>query len=104
MNINTLEVIANAMQMSIPLLSLTAYIPQWAKLFKTQSSTDISLRSWSIWIISGLFAFFYAVVHFFTTGTGWPLIISSVANLIFVSITVILIALYRKTPCDTYPR
>jgi uncharacterized protein with PQ loop repeat len=103
MNIIALEKIADAMQMSIPLLSLTAYIPQWVKLCKTQSSGDISLHSWSIWIISGLFAFFYAVVHFFSTGSGWPLIISSTANLIFVSLTVTLVALYRKKPRTYLP-
>ncbi len=87
---------ANLMQTAVPVLSLIAYIPQWLQLIKTKSSADIALSSWTIWIASSFFSTFYAVVQYQLNDRGLPLIISALSNLIFVIVTVSLIAVFRK--------
>jgi uncharacterized protein with PQ loop repeat len=87
---------ANFLQGSIPLLSLSAYLPQWKKIVATKSSKDISLRAWLLWSVSAAIAVFYAVAQYQTTGKGTALVFSSSVNLIFVVVTVYLLVIYRK--------
>ena len=87
---------ASFLQGSIPLLSLSAYLPQWRKIVATKSSKDISLHSWLLWSVSAAFAVFYAVAQYQTTGKGTALVFSSSVNLIFVVVTVYLLVIYRK--------
>jgi uncharacterized protein with PQ loop repeat len=87
---------ASFMQGSIPLLSLSAYLPQWKKIVATKSSKDISLQSWLLWSVSAAIAVFYAVAQYQTTGKGTALVFSSSVNLIFVIVTVYLLVIYRK--------
>ncbi|MBA3028288.1 MAG: hypothetical protein FP816_05655 [Desulfobacteraceae bacterium] len=87
---------ANICQLIVPLLSLSAFLPQWAQLFRTKSSEDISLSAWILWSVSSLLALFYAVVQLLLNGRGWPLVISSVFGLIAVLLTVIMILQYRS--------
>jgi uncharacterized protein with PQ loop repeat len=89
-------IIANFLQGCSPLLSLFAYLPQWRKIIANKSSRDISLTSWLIWVVSSTIAIFYAVIQYQVTGKGTALIFSSIVVLIFVFITVGLIAFYRK--------
>jgi len=89
-------IVANFLQGCVPLLSLFAYFPQWRKIIANKSSRDISLTSWRVWLLSSAIAIFYAVVQYKVTGKGTALIFSSVLALVFVFITVCLIALYRK--------
>ena len=95
---------ANACQVATTLISLTAYVPQWVKLCRTKSSADISLRSWCLWIVSSGFAVFYAVVQYLLNGRGWPLIVSTLAGLTFVSVTVWLIVRFRPGTGGHTPR
>jgi uncharacterized protein with PQ loop repeat len=94
----SVEVIANLMQSSIPVLSFTAYVPQWLRLIKTKSSASISLHAWLIWGLSAIFGTFYAVVQLDITGRGWPLLISCIATLIMISFTIGMIIYYRPAP------
>jgi uncharacterized protein with PQ loop repeat len=87
---------ASFMQGSIPLLSLSAYLPQWKKIIATKSSKDISLHSWLLWSVSAAITVFYAVAQYQTTGKGSALVFSSSVNLIFVIVTVYLLLIYRK--------
>jgi uncharacterized protein with PQ loop repeat len=87
---------ASFLQGSIPLLSLTAYLPQWKKIIETKSSKDISLHSWLLWSVSAAITVFYAVVQYRVTGHGTALVLSSAVNLAFVIITVYLLLFYRK--------
>ena len=87
---------ANFLQSCIPLLSLSAYIPQWKKLIATKSSKDISLRAWLIWSVSASIAVFYAIIQYQITGKGAALVFSSIAIFSFVVITVYLVVIYRK--------
>jgi len=87
---------ASFLQGSIPLLSLTAYLPQWRKIVATKSSKDISLHSWLLWSVSAAITVFYAVIQYQITGQGTALVLSSAVNLVFVVITVYLLLVYRK--------
>ena len=89
-------IVANFLQGCVPLLSLVAYLPQWKKIIANKSSKDISLTSWLVWLVSSAIAIFYAVIQYQVTGKGTALVFSSIVVLIFVFITVCLIALYRK--------
>jgi uncharacterized protein with PQ loop repeat len=93
-----MTLMADAMQLSVAVLSLIAYLPQWHKLIKTKSSQDISLSAWLLWALSSLFAVFYAAVQQYKFGAGWALLISALLSLGFVVVTVILIIIYRKNP------
>ena len=95
MSTHTLLNIAGILQAAVPVISLLAYLPQWKKLIDTKSSKDLSLRSWSIWIVSSSISLFYSIVLFSYTGKGIPLVFASAAGLLFVLITVYLTARYR---------
>ena len=87
---------ANLLQSCIPILSLSAYLPQWRKLIVTESSKDISLRAWLLWSVTGSFSCFYAVVQYQVTGRGIALIFSSTSSLAFILGTVYLIMIFRR--------
>lgn len=87
---------ANICQMATTVISLSAYLPQWIKLFKTKSSENIALGSWCLWILSTSFNLFYAIVQYLVHGSGWPLIISVFFNLSCILFTVFLIIKYKK--------
>jgi uncharacterized protein with PQ loop repeat len=87
---------ANFLQGCVPLLSLFAYFPQWRKIIANKSSKDISLTSWLVWLLSSAIAIFYAIIQYQVTGKGTALIFSSAIAVLFVFITVCLIAFYRK--------
>ena len=86
--------LANGLQIAVPVLSLTAYIPQWRKLLRTRSSRDMSLRTWLIWLLSASFALLYAFVQYRLHGS-WPLLISSGTTLLCVLLTLLLVLKYR---------
>lgn len=86
---------ANVCQLAVPVISLSAYLPQWIKLVRTRSSRDISLRSWCLWTVSAAFALFYAVVQLLLNGRGWPLVVSTLLGFFFILFTLVLILRYR---------
>ena len=86
---------ANACQMAVPFIALSAYLPQWIQLVRTKSSRDISLRSWCIWTLSTCFGLFYAIVQLLLNGRGWPLVFSAAISLVSVLLTVALVLRYR---------
>ncbi|WP_348946538.1 PQ-loop domain-containing transporter [Chitinibacter sp. FCG-7] len=87
---------ANLLQICVPLLSLSAYLPQWKKILRTRSAHDISLRAWLIWTVSSLFALCYAAVQWLINQQTWPLLISSSATVLCVLTTVALVLFYRR--------
>lgn len=88
---------ANVLQICVPLLSLTGYVPQWRKLIQTRSAADISLRTWLVWTVSSLFALCYALVQWQINQQTWPLLIASSATLLCVLTTVALVLFYRRS-------
>jgi uncharacterized protein with PQ loop repeat len=91
----TIIATANICQAAVPLISLLAYVPQWAKLLRTKSSASISTRSWCAWTVSGAFAMFYAVTQLLLNGSGWALVVSSSLGLAFVLCTLFLVIRFR---------
>ncbi|QLG89550.1 hypothetical protein HQ393_15565 [Chitinibacter bivalviorum] len=87
---------ATILQASVGVLSLIAYVPQWRTLHASKSSQNIALSSWAIWTVSSVIATLYAVVQVLAHGRGWALVFSASTNLVFVLITVALIAKYRR--------
>jgi len=96
MESNLLLAIANFLQSCVPLLSLVAYIPQWKKIITTQSSKDISLVSWLIWVIATSFTLFYASIQYYAFGHGLALIFSTALSLLFIAVTIYLMIIYRN--------
>lgn len=88
---------ATFLQASVGVLSLIAYLPQWKLMYAAKSSRNVSLSSWAIWSISSVIATFYALVQVLANGRGWALVFSAGSNLLFVLITLCLIAKYRTT-------
>lgn len=87
---------ANACQLAVSVIALSAYLPQWIKLLRTKSSGDISLHSWCLWTVSSTFTLYYAIVQYLLNGRGWPLIISSFIGLGSILFTIFLILRYRS--------
>lgn len=86
---------ANLLQVSVPLLTLVAYVPQWVRLFKTKSSEDISFSAWALWAVSTGIGMFYAIVQLMVNGQGWPLVISATSSFSFVVLTLAMVAYYK---------
>jgi uncharacterized protein with PQ loop repeat len=87
---------ASALQSCIPLVTLSAYVPQWRRLVTTKSSNDISISAWLLWSVTGSFSCFYAIVQYLVTGKGLPLVFSTATSLVFILATVYLILSYRS--------
>lgn len=87
---------ADLMQISVPFLTLVAYLPQWMRLVKTKSSEDFSLHAWALWAVSTGFGMFYAIVQLQVNGQGWPLVIAATASFLFIVFTVGLVAYYKQ--------
>lgn len=92
---------ATYLQFSVGFLSLLAYLPQWKLIYSAKSSRNVSLGSWAIWSVSSLIATFYALVQVLANGRGWALVFSASSNLLFVIITLCLIAKYRAPKTST---
>jgi len=96
MTSETLIITADICQSVTVLICLLAYIPQWITLIRNKSSKNISLQSWCLWVCSSLLGFFYANVQYMVYGTGFTLVTTTTANLIFIILTIGLIVHYRK--------
>ncbi|WP_373973739.1 PQ-loop domain-containing transporter [Chitinibacter sp. SCUT-21] len=94
---------ATLLQASVGILSMLAYLPQWKTLYQTKSSRNIALSSWAIWTASSVIASVYALVQVLEHGRGWALVFSATSNLLFVIITLLLIAKYRQPKHATPP-
>ena len=86
---------ADLCQLAVPFISLSAYLPQWLKLYRTRSSANISLGSWCGWTVSASFGLFYAFVQQARFGAGWALVVSALLSLVFILLTILLILKYR---------
>lgn len=87
---------ANICQSLVPFIAMSAYLPQWGKLWARRATGGVSLRSWLMWSVSSLFALFYAVVQLVLNGRGWPLVASTFISVTFVLVTVGLILRARR--------
>jgi hypothetical protein len=92
---------ANILQVSVPVLSLCGYVPQWRKLLLTRSSQDFSLRTWMIWLLATSFASFYALIQWRINHQVWPLLLSTTATWLCVVTILMLIWRYRRRGAKT---
>ena len=86
---------ANLMQSSIVFITLTANIPQWITINQKQSSENISLSSWVLWLLASFFAFFYALVNQVAYQSCLALVLSSSVSFLCNLYTIYLIFKYR---------
>lgn len=72
-------------------IGAVAYYPQAAKMYKRKSSADISLLTYSIWLVTSIAWFFYGLaIHDF------PLTSTGILNIIGSGIVIILYFAYKK--------
>jgi len=91
----TTYTLAGLLQSLVPLIALTAYIPQWRTFMRNKSSANVSLSAWGIWCAGNLINLFYAIVQYRVTGFGVSLVISTVCILLFMLINMAFIFYYR---------
>ena len=94
-NLETLMTVANVLQSIVPLISLTAYVPQWIRLMQKRESRAISLLSWCIWSVCYSIGIFYSTVLLNVTERGWAMVITTSLGLSFVLATMVLVWLFR---------
>lgn len=72
-------------------LTLISYVPQIVKTIRTKHSEDISIGSWSLWLLGSMVGEVYAIAD-----SHLALFISSSLELFFVLTTLVLAIIYRK--------
>lgn len=71
-------------------ITMLSYIPQIIKLLRTKSSDDLSLGSWTLWLIEGLAYMGYALIQ----GEFWLLLEETVSCVLLLT-TLVLTLWYR---------
>lgn len=69
-----------------------SYFPQTIKLIKTKKSTDLSIHSWILWVISSFSYTMYAVI----VSKDFMLIFETCLELFFCLVILMLAIIYRK--------
>lgn len=87
--------VAGLLQSCVPVLSLTAYVPQWRTLLRSRSSENVSLTAWLMWTLTSAIALFYAAASYAVTGRGLPLVFSTTLLFLFCEFTLFLVYRYR---------
>lgn len=76
----------------VQFISLFAYVPQFRHLQRVKDSSSFSLMSWSIWAVTSMLFFLYAVaIH------DRVLIIANGLGLLASLVAVMMMFKYRKT-------
>ena len=69
-----------------------SYFPQATKLIKTKKSEDLSIKSWTLWVISSLSYTLYAVL----VSKDFMLIVETSLELTFCLLILVLAVNYRR--------
>ena len=88
--------LANFLQSTIIIISLTAYLPLWLAMVRRRSSEGVAAGAWCMWMASASIALFYAVVQLVLNERGWPLVATSVFNWVMNVVTLYLIYRFRQ--------
>ncbi|MCA9388854.1 PQ-loop repeat-containing protein [Candidatus Berkelbacteria bacterium] len=80
------------------IIGIAAYMPQIYHLWKDQCASGVSLTSWVMWFVGGIFV----LVHAFS-GEDFVFKLVAVAGLLNNSITAILVWMYRNQVCEIHP-
>ena len=76
----------------VSICTLISYLPQTIKLIKTKQSTDLSISSWVLWVVSSLSYTLYA----FICTTTFMLKFETLLELMFCLIILSLALIYKK--------
>ena len=76
----------------VSICTFISYLPQTIKLFKTKKSSDISIQSWILWVVSSLAYTIYAII----ISNDIMLVFETCLELFFCLLILILSILYRK--------
>lgn len=76
----------------VSICTFVSYFPQTVKLLKTKKSSDLSLESWILWVVSSLSYTIYAV----TVSKDFMLIFETSLELTFCIVILVLAIKYRN--------
>lgn len=96
MNDAFLVSLADLGQLAVVPLCLIAYFPQWLAIFRSRSSRNVALSSHLLWLLSSSLAVFYAATHAAASRNGLPLLASSLANLLCIIVTIVLVYTFKE--------
>lgn len=85
------EIILSICASMCAIITLISYVPQLVKAWRTKRTEDLSIGSWSLWLVSGIIWEVYAI-----TDGGIALIISQTLELLMILATLVLTVLYKK--------
>lgn len=72
------------------------YIPQMVRVYRTKSVRDLSLPTFSMFLLGSALMYAYAINLYFTTGNGLALFITCTASFIATAIMVMMIIHYKS--------
>lgn len=84
--------LGNILLAIVSVCTMISYVPQIIKLVKTKKSEDISIKSWSLWVVSGTAYAIYAVF----CNYDFMLMILSLLELFFCLTILLLTVKYRN--------
>lgn len=73
-------------------ITMVSYIPQIIKLIRTKSSDDLSLGSWTLWVLEGFAYLGYAIIQ----GEFWLLLEETVSCILLLT-TLVLTLRYKSS-------
>lgn len=76
----------------VSLCTMISYLPQTIKLLKTKKSTDLSINSWILWVVSSCSYTLYAIL----CSHDFMLIFETTLEFLFCLIILLLAIKYRK--------
>ena len=88
--------LSSFLQGSLVIVYTCAQVPQWTLIIKKQSSENISLQSWGIWLAASLVTLFYACIQYIYCNACVALVFSALASVVCNLITLALILTYRQ--------
>ena len=76
----------------VSICTMISYLPQAIKLIKNKKSSDLSINSWILWVISSLSYFLYAIL----CSNEFMLKVVTTTEFIFCLLILVLTIIYRK--------
>jgi uncharacterized protein with PQ loop repeat len=98
MNVEGLLLSADFLQSSIILIYFSAYLTQWIEIYREQSSKNISLYSWMLYLVASIFALFYATVNHLAYHNSFALLCTTTFSLACNLFTIFLVLKFSERP------
>lgn len=81
----------------VSLCTLISYLPQTIKLVRTKKSSDLSIQSWILWVVSSFSYTLYAIL----CSNDYMLIFETILELFFCMLILTLAIIYRNNNENT---